>query len=269
MASTIWRAGIPVVHPRSEPHHGHHPRPGTAPLAFSGITLAKRRAVLDRKFPDRREPEPTHLLAGNALRPSLDSLVSFGSLDRDIASRRELAALQGVYRKIGAYMGEGADKQTFLTAIDTAPVLHCAGHSARDAANPLESSIFLDGIASGPNNVTAIEIASRRLRRNGVVILSSCDSSVGNSRDGVGMRGLTSAFLIAGAGSVVGSLWPVESLSTTELMIRFHYAFGSTQKPVAHALRDAQLSFLRAFPQKSHPYYWSAFVVTGNLSALR
>jgi CHAT domain-containing protein len=83
------------------------------------------------------------------------------------------------------------------------------------------------------------------------------------------MRGLTSAFLIGGAGSVVGSLWPVETSSTTELMIRFHRAFATAEMPVAQALRLAQLSFLKTFPQRSHPYYWSAFVVTGNFSAIR
>jgi CHAT domain-containing protein len=39
--------------------------------------------------------------------------------------------------------------------------------------------------------------------------------------------------------------------------------------PIAKALREAQLTFLKAFPERSHPYYWSGFVVTGNLSALR
>jgi CHAT domain-containing protein len=83
------------------------------------------------------------------------------------------------------------------------------------------------------------------------------------------MRGLTSAFLIGGAGSVVGSLWPVEASSTSELMIRFHRAFATSQMPVAEALRKAQLAFLESSQERSHPYYWSGFVVTGNLSALR
>jgi CHAT domain-containing protein len=127
----------------------------------------------------------------------------------------------------------------------------------------------LDGNRYGPNSVTAVDISQQRLRPNAVIVLSSCDSSVGNSKDGVGMRGLTSAFLIGGAGSVVGSLWPVEASSTADLMIDFHRVLASGQIPVANALRQAQLSFLRAYPQKSHPYYWSGFVVTGNVSALR
>jgi CHAT domain-containing protein len=101
---------------------------------------------------------------------------------------------------------------------------------------------------------------------NSVVVLASCDSSVGNSRDGVGMRGLTSAFLISGAGSVVGSLWLVESKSTSQLVLSFHKHFTQNKLPVAEALRKAQLEFI---DEGSHPYYWSGFVVTGNISALR
>ena len=82
------------------------------------------------------------------------------------------------------------------------------------------------------------------------------------------MRGLTSAFLIGGAGSVVGSLWPVESRSTSELMIAFHQAFAGERIPVAQALRKAQLEFIDANPKLSS-YYWAGFVVTGNFSAIR
>jgi CHAT domain-containing protein len=80
------------------------------------------------------------------------------------------------------------------------------------------------------------------------------------------MRGLTSAFLISGAGSVVGSLWLVDSASTSRLVMDFHESFGRDRRPVAEALRKAQLDFIKT---GSHPYFWSGFVVTGNVSALR
>jgi CHAT domain-containing protein len=52
-------------------------------------------------------------------------------------------------------------------------------------------------------------------------------------------------------------------------MIRFHRAFATSKMPVAKALRDAQLAFIKAFPERSHPYFWSGFVVTGDATALR
>jgi CHAT domain-containing protein len=159
-------------------------------------------------------------------------------------------------------------KTAFLSAMKTASIFHYAGHS-EDAADPLRSSVLLDGDREGPNSVTAIDIAQQTMRPNSVVVLASCDSSVGNSQDGIGMRGLTSAFLISGAGSVVGSLWPVETTSTSELVIGFHRAFATSQISVARALQQAQIAFMKNSPEKSHPYYWSGFVVTGNSSSLR
>src|SRR4029077_10254865 len=181
---------------------------------------------------------------------------------------KELAAIKGIYLRTTMAAGSRVDKSSFLAAMNKAAVFHYAGHSVTDAVDPLRSAILLDGNRSGPNSVTAIDISQQRLANNAVVILSSCDSSVGNSRDGIGVRGLTSAFLIGGAGSGVGSLWPVAASSTAQLMIRFHRAFAGSPMPVAKALRQAQLTFLQSFPGKSHPYYWSGFVVTGNFSAL-
>ena len=146
-----------------------------------------------------------------------------------------------------------------------ARIFHYAGHS-EDAPDPLHSAILLDGERQGPNSVTAADISKRRMPADSLVVLASCVSSVGNSRDGVGMRGLTSAFLISGAGSVVGSLWRVETDSTSQLVLDFHRNFAKRQLTIAESLRQAQLSFIK---RGDHPYYWSGFVVTGNLSALR
>src|SRR5207302_9677449 len=119
---------------------------------------------------------------------------------------KELSELARIYPTAHLYSGQQVDKAKFLDEMKRAAIFHYAGHSVTDAADPLRSSILLDGNRSGPNSVTAVDISQQRLWKNAVVVLSSCDSSVGNSRDGVGMRGLTSAFLIGGAGSVVGSL---------------------------------------------------------------
>jgi CHAT domain-containing protein len=174
-------------------------------------------------------------------------------------------ALKTYYRDIKTFNKEGALKPAFLSAMGDASIFHFAGHS-QDAADPLRSSILLDGDQEGPNSVTAVDISRQKIPENSVVILASCDSSVGNSRDGIGMRGLTSAFLISGAGSVVGSLWPVEAGSTSQLVLDFHKNFATNHQSVATSLRNAQLAFIK---NRKHPYYWSGFVVTGNTTAFR
>jgi CHAT domain-containing protein len=238
-------------------------------LPFPALRRPGAKNYLIQDFPIVVSPSLTHLLATTAARPRRDTIVGFGSQNGASSERKEIEALKDIYPKATTTAGQDVNKAGFLAAMNTTAVFHYAGHSATDAVDPLRSSILLDGNRYGPNSVTAVDISQQRLPTNAVVILSSCDSSVGNSRDGVGMRGLTSAFLIGGAGSVVGSLWPVEASSTADLMIRFHRSFAASQLPVAKALRQAQLTFLESFPERSHPYYWSGFVVTGNFSALR
>jgi CHAT domain-containing protein len=238
-------------------------------LPFGALKPLGKAPYLIQQFPIVVSPSLTHFLSSNGAQPPRDGIVGFGSQNGGSSEFKELSALGDIYPKATTFIGQQVDKSSFLDGLKRASVFHYAGHSATDAVDPLRSSILLDGNRSGPNSVTAVDISQQRLPNNAVVILSSCDSSVGNSRDGIGVRGLTSAFLIGGAGSVVGSLWPVEAVSTADLMIRFHRAFARDDMPVSKALREAQLSFLKTFPERSHPYYWSGFVVTGNFSALR
>ena len=238
-------------------------------LPFGALKQSGKSQYLIQDFPIVISPTLAHFLTNSDAQPSRDAIVGFGSQNGGSTEFRELAALADIYSRSATFTGHQVDKRSFLEGLRTAAVFHYAGHSATDAVDPLRSSILLDGNRSGPNSVTAVDISQQRLMNSAVVILSSCDSSVGNSRDGIGVRGLTSAFLIGGAGSVVGSLWPVEASSTADLMIRFHRAFAGSKMPVAKALRQAQLSFLTAFPERAHPYYWSGFVVTGDATALR
>ena len=191
-------------------------------------------------------------------------LVSLGSRNQSVAIQAELNALGQIYGSIEEFDGVEMDKATFLNALDDAWLVHCAGHSAFDGNNALSSSIRLDGSAEGPNLVTAREIADQRLAPNALVVLSSCDSAVGNSTGGTGVRGLTSAFIIAGAGSVVGSLWPVETTATSQLMRWFHESVAAGV-PIALALRKAQV---RMIQRGDHPFYWAAFTINGNQTAL-
>ncbi|HLH32767.1 MAG TPA: CHAT domain-containing tetratricopeptide repeat protein, partial [Terriglobia bacterium] len=240
-------------------------------LPFGALRRPGKNQYLIEEFPIVESPSLTYFLAGgeHIRETPRNAIVEFGSQNGGSSELKELNALSRFYTNVKLYAGQQVDKPTFLAAMSKAAIFHYAGHSATDAVDPLRSSILLDGNRSGPNSVTAVDISQQRLASNAVVILSSCDSSVGNSRDGIGVRGLTSAFLIGGAGAVVGSLWPVEATSTAELMIRFHQVFAQGHMPVAKALRAAQLDFLRSFPDRNHPYYWSGFVVTGNFNALR
>ena len=190
--------------------------------------------------------------------------MALGSQEQSLAIRAELDALGTIYTEIQSFNGRDVDKELFLKELADASMLHYAGHSAFDGANALSSAIWLDGNSEGPNLLTASGIADQQLATSALVVLSSCDSAVGNSTGGAGVRGLTSAFLIAGAGSVVGSLWPVETTATKQLMERFHGNVAAGM-PIAEALRVAQVRMIDA---GDHPSDWAAFTIAGNMSAL-
>jgi CHAT domain-containing protein len=232
-------------------------------LNFPALYSASSKKYLVQQYASFESPNLTTLLSGSG-RPARAKAVAFGARTDNIGATRELRAVERIYGQMQTFNGQAAVKPAFLSVLGSASVFHYAGHS-QDAADPLRSSVLLDGEREGANSVTAAEIARQKMPANSVVVLASCDSSVGNSRDGIGMRGLTSAFLIGGAGSVVGSLWLVESESTSRLVVEFHKHFAQNI-PVAAALRNAQLAFIA---DGIHPYYWSGFVVTGNSSALR
>ncbi|HVQ63372.1 MAG TPA: CHAT domain-containing protein, partial [Terriglobia bacterium] len=234
-------------------------------LNFPALYSAATKTFLIQQYTILESPNLTTLLSGNSGTPSRGPAVSFGARTDNTGATNELRLLGQIYPDVRTFSGEAVLKPAFLSSLREASVFHYAGHS-QDAADPLRSSVLLDGQREGPNSVTAVDISKRRMPASSVVVLASCDSSVGNSRDGIGMRGLTSAFLISGAGSVVGSLWLVDAESTSRLVLQFHKGFGRNRLPVAVALRNAQLEFIE---EGAHPYHWSGFVVTGNISALR
>ncbi len=135
--------------------------------------------------------------------------------------------------------------------------LHLASHGEFRPEAPLASRLLLapdredDGYLTVPE-IYDLELAAER------VVLSACETGLGEVANGDDVIGLTRGFLYAGAASVVASLWPVSDAATQLLMTRY-YEFGSDED-VAEALRRAQLATMERFP---HPSDWAAFQLTG------
>jgi CHAT domain-containing protein len=107
--------------------------------------------------------------------------------------------------------------------------------------------------------VSAEKILGLNLRGTDLVVLSACETGVGDVKNGEGVFGLKRAFILSGAKTLVMSLWSVPSMETTELMTAF-YGLLSEGKTKAEALREAKLDMMRKHP---NPYYWGAFVLNG------
>ncbi len=109
--------------------------------------------------------------------------------------------------------------------------------------------------------LTAMEASSLDLAGTELVILSACDSEVGDVLTGEGNAGLRRAFQLAGANSVVSTLWPVSDDVTTELMASL---YEDDVDSFAVRIRRAQIrtiSTLRNQGLSDHPFYWGAFIV--------
>ncbi|HEY6122038.1 MAG TPA: CHAT domain-containing tetratricopeptide repeat protein, partial [Pyrinomonadaceae bacterium] len=138
--------------------------------------------------------------------------------------------------------------------------------------NPLlRSGLALAGANEGANGsadgvLTALEAAGLDLWGTKLVVLSACDTGVGEVKNGDGVYGLRRALVLAGAESQLMSLWPAADRSTRELMVGYYKALTQGAGR-GEALREVQLQMLHS-KTHNHPYYWASFIQTGEWANL-
>jgi CHAT domain-containing protein/Tfp pilus assembly protein PilF len=127
-------------------------------------------------------------------------------------------------------------------------------------ANARRSGDSDDGI------LTAAEAAQLDLRGTELVVLSACETGLGQVEQGEGVYGLRRALVLAGAQAQLVSLWKVADAQTQALMVDYYQRLLKGEGRSA-ALREAQQAMI-ANPATRHPYYWAAFVPIGNWTPL-
>jgi CHAT domain-containing protein/Tfp pilus assembly protein PilF len=221
--------------------------------------------------------------------PGTSSIYRFPRLPGTHEEAAEIGALFAGARVLtDANASEGALKNAHAPSI-----LHLATHAyfgAQDCAgqpqatdNPLlAAGLALAGAnachdgSGGDGVLTGEELAGLDLYGTQLVVLSACDTGIGDLaladanrligvRDGV--YGLRRALMLAGAETQVVSLWKVKDLATQELMSAYYRALLQGRGR-AEALRQVQLAMLRS-KDRAHPYYWASFAVVGMDGPLR
>lgn len=139
-------------------------------------------------------------------------------------------------------------------------IIHLATHGIAYTENPLNSFVAFAPTATENGLLTAREVAQNREVPVDLVVLSACQTGLGRV-SGDGMLGLSRAFLIAGARTIIVSQWSVSDGATKELMVAFYRNYlASGHKAIA--LQFA-MQKVRSIPKYAHPRYWAAFVMVG------
>ncbi|MEG4114147.1 tetratricopeptide repeat protein, partial [Microcoleus sp. Pol12B3] len=235
---------------------------------------------------------------GNNSRRSNDlAQIKFGPLPGTLKEAEAIAPLlSGLQQLTGSQATENALKQ-----VKSPQILHIATHGffledvelvapstslsrslwvepdfnvkpRRRVAGNQENPLLRSGLALAGFNIrksgnedgvlTAMEAAALNLWGTKLVVLSACETGVGDVANGEGVFGLRRAFVIAGAESQVLSLWKVDDEGTKDLMVSYYRRLLNNEGR-SSALREIQLEMLLS-QKYQHPYYWASFIPSGD-----
>ena len=168
-------------------------------------------------------------------------------------SKNELETIENV---LGGdlYLHKKASKYNFLKNTTSSKIIHLATH-ASSTRNPQihfqDSTLQLHELYTYKNNAD-------------LVVLSACETNIGEVKKGEGTLNLARGFFYSGAKSVISSLWNVNDQSTSYLMKEF-YTNLSAGKSKVSSLSNAKRNYLKQHQlSERSPYYWASFVLIGD-----
>ena len=238
-----------------------------------------------KKDEDKREKPKTAFLIGNPLYGTHDLIPQLPGTEKEV--KNITATLKALKLTTTTLYGKEAT-ETKMKNIKSPDILHIATHGyfladlskmetnkvlGIDIAVAKENPLLRSGLllancdnvfdenyrSTGTDNgvLTAYEAMTLNLDKTDLVVLSACETGLGSVKQGEGVYGLQRAFLIAGAKSIIMSLWSVSDEATMELMTAFYSNYaktGNKQQSFADAQKKLKLKY-------KEPFYWGAFVM--------
>jgi CHAT domain-containing protein len=199
-----------------------------------------------------------------------------------LGTAREARALAGTLGDTRLLLGPEAT-ETALKALRGPRLLHIATHGfflpdqkKIEGKGEREDPLLRSGLAlAGANGrtsgkedgvLTALEVTGEDLYGTELVVLSACETGLGDVKNGDGVYGLRRALVVSGARTQVMSLWKVDDQATVAMM-KAYYVRLLAGEGRSEAMRQVQLSMM-AEPSTTAPYYWASFIVSGDWATL-
>ncbi len=199
---------------------------------------------------------------------SKDKLIAMGNPDGSLPSAsEEVEVLKEQLFKKDALIWtlSEATKEKFLKHAKDFDIVHLATHGSIQN-NPLESYLLFAGDTEKEQKLTLLEVAGyTALRdRTDLVFLSACQTAMQKGEgSGSELISLAEAFAMAGPPTLIATLWEVNDVSTSKLVLEFYRELKKKKKDKLGSLRAAQLSLLKS-EEFSHPFFWAPFVLIGS-----
>jgi CHAT domain-containing protein len=181
-------------------------------------------------------------------------------------TRTEVNAIKEVFgSRATVLIGDAASEAAFRRESGDKTILHLATYGVLNKHNPLFSFVELERSETDDGRLEVHEVFGLRLAAR-LVVLSACQTGIGSGTladvpAGDDWIGLVRAFLTAGAGEVMATLWPVEDRATADLMTEFYRQIARGAR-VEVALANAQRAALHN-PRTADPFYWAGFSLVG------
>lgn len=181
-------------------------------------------------------------------------------------TKDEIKILQNLFgENAELYLGSQANKKNVKSLSSPVKYIHFACHGIINEQFPMNSALVFSANENDSEEddgyLYTWEIFEDLNLDAELVVLSACNTGLGQRLRGEGILGLSRAFFYAGARSLVVSLWPVSDESSVLFMKKFYQelSYGNTKDI---ALQKAQKALMNDY-RFSHPYYWASFVFHG------
>lgn len=232
------------------------------------ISYSYSASLLSEKvLPNEKEIDLRKNLLGFAPEFKSNKLYSVDRLDGLIPLKYNTEEVESLQKMVGGtiFIGQDATESNFIKVADQYKILHLATHGkANDKVGDYSYLAFTEVEDSLENELLYVkDIYNLKLKAD-LVVLSACETAIGDLQRGEGMVSLARSFSYAGTPSILPTLWQISDAKAVQMMELF-YKRLQEGKSKDDALRSAKLAYIKGNANlANHPFFWASYIIIGN-----